>query len=54
MPWFGMFMMPVMMVIFLVVFLLVIIPLLRSLGMGPPWDHGHSSSPSKTALDYPQ
>ena len=37
MPWFGMLMMPLMMVIFLVVFLLVIIPLLRSMGMGPPW-----------------
>lgn len=52
MPWFGMLMMPVMMVIFLVVFLLVIIPLLRSMGMGPPSWHGHGPyPPSKTAID---
>ena len=52
MPWFGMFMMPVMMVIFLVIFLLVFIPLMRSLGLGPPWWHGQNPyPPSKTALE---
>jgi putative membrane protein len=48
MPWFGMFMMPVMMVIFLLVF----IPLMRSLGLGPPWWYDHGPSPlSRTALE---
>lgn len=52
MPWFGMFMMPVMMVIFLVVCFLIIIPLMRSMGMGPPWRHGHDPYPPlRTALD---
>jgi len=54
MPWFGMFMMPVMMVVFLIVVILIIIPLMRSMGMGPPWWHGHSPPPfppQKTALD---
>jgi putative membrane protein len=54
MPWFGMFMMPVMMVVFLVVVFLIIIPLLRSMGMGPPWWHGYHPppfQPQKTALD---
>jgi hypothetical protein len=47
-----MFMMPVMMVIFLAIFLLVFIPLMRSMGFGPPWWHGHGPSPpSKNALD---
>ncbi len=50
MPWFGMLMMPLMMVIFLVVFLLVIIPLLRSMGMGPPCGHG-PYPPSKNVID---
>jgi uncharacterized membrane protein len=52
MPFFGMFMMPVMMVVFLVV--AIIIPLMRSLGMGPPWSHGHDSpllQRQKSALD---
>ena len=53
MPWFGMFMMPVMMVVFLVVVILIVIPLMRSMGMGPPWWHGHNPPfpPQKTALD---
>jgi putative membrane protein len=47
-----MFMMPVMMVIFLAIFLLVLIPLMRSMGLGPPWWHDHGPSrPSRTALD---
>jgi putative membrane protein len=50
MPWFGMFMMPVMMVIFSVVFLLVIIPLMRSIGIAWWQDHGPYAS-SKSALD---
>jgi uncharacterized membrane protein len=41
-----------MMVIFLIVFFVVIIPLMRSMSMGPPWWHGHGPyPPSKTALD---
>jgi putative membrane protein len=53
MPWFGMFMMPVMMVVFSIVVILIVIPLMRSMGMGPPWWHGHNPPfpPQKTALD---
>ena len=52
MPWFGMFMMPVMLVIFLVIFFLIIIPLMRSMGMGPWWHGQHTLyPPPKTALD---
>ena len=52
MPWFGMFMMPIMIVLFLVAFFLIIIPLLRWMGMGPPPWHGHGPyPPSRTALD---
>lgn len=52
MPWFGMFMMPVMLVIFLVMFFVIMIPLMRSMGMGPWW-HGQYTlyPPQKTALD---
>ena len=34
MPWFGMFMGPVMMVLFIVIAFLVIVPLMRAMGMG--------------------
>lgn len=55
MPFFGMMMMPVMLVIFLIVAFVIIIPLMRSLGMGPPWWHGPSQGtalgPPRTALD---
>jgi putative membrane protein len=55
MPFFGMLMMPVMFVIFLVVAFLIIMPLMRWLGMGPPWwhggPHGPPFGPSRTALD---
>jgi putative membrane protein len=54
MPWFGVFMMPVMMVVFLVIVFLIIIPLMRAMGMGPPWWHGYNQPPfppQKTALD---
>ncbi len=48
-------MMPVMMVVFLVIVFLIIIPLMRAMGMGPPWWwHGHNPPPfppQKTALD---
>jgi uncharacterized membrane protein len=52
MPWFGMFMGPMMMVIFIVI-AFVIVPLMRAMGMGPPMWHGHYSPypPQKTALD---
>jgi putative membrane protein len=54
MPFFGMLMMPVMMVVFLVVAFVIIIPLMRWLGMGPPWWHGHNPpfpQQQKGALD---
>ena len=53
MPWFGMMMAPVMMVIFLVVAFVIVVPLLRWLGMGPPWWHGQHTPPGppRTALD---
>jgi putative membrane protein len=55
MPFFGMFMMPVMLVIFLVVAFLIIVPLMRWFGMGPPWwqggTHGPSFGRSRAALD---
>jgi len=54
MPWFGMMMAPIMMVIFIVVALLIVLPLMRSMGFGPPWWHGHNAPPlppSKTALE---
>jgi putative membrane protein len=55
MPFFGMLMMPMMLVIFLVVPFVIVVPLMRWLGMGPPWWHGgaHNQSfgPSRTALD---
>lgn len=52
MPWFGMFMMPVMMVIFLVIFFLIVIPLMRSMGVGPWWHGQHPPyPPQRTALD---
>ncbi len=54
MPFFGMLMMPVMMAVLLMVAFLIIIPLLRALGMGPPWWHGpHPPFPQqpKSALD---
>jgi hypothetical protein len=54
MPWFGMFMMRVMMVIFLAIFLLVFIPLMRSMGLGPPWWHGHGPSAIENRARHPQ
>ena len=53
MPWFGMFMGPVMMVLFIVIAFLVIVPLMRAMGMGPPTWHSHYPPypPHKTALD---
>jgi putative membrane protein len=52
MPWFGMFMMPMMMVIFLVIFFAVIFVLMRSIGVGPPWWQSHGPHPpSRTAID---
>ena len=55
MPFFGMLMMPVMLVIFLVVAFVIVVPLMRWLGMGPPWWHGGMHGPpigpSRTALD---
>lgn len=54
MPWFGMMMMPIMMVIFIVIALVIILPLMRSVGFGPPWWHGQNAPPfppSRTALD---
>jgi putative membrane protein len=51
MPWFGMFMMPVMLVIFLVIFFLIVIPLMRGMGMGPWHDHRPPYPTQKTALD---
>jgi putative membrane protein len=57
MPFFGMLMMPVMLVIFLVVAFVIFVPLMRWLGMGPPWWHSggygqpFGPSPSRTALD---
>jgi putative membrane protein len=55
MPFFGMLMMPVMLVIFLVVAFVIVVPLMRWLGMGPPWWHGAAHGPplgpSRTALD---
>jgi putative membrane protein len=48
MPWFGMMLAPVMMVIFS----LIVLPLVRSMGFGPLWWHGHNAlPPSRTALD---
>jgi putative membrane protein len=53
MPWFGMFVGPVMMVLFIVIAFLVIVPLMRAMGMGPPMWHGHYPPypPQKSALD---
>jgi putative membrane protein len=54
MPWFGMMMAPIMMVIFIVIAILIILPLIRWMGFGPPWWHGHNAPPfppPKTALD---
>jgi len=53
MPFFGMFMGPLMMVIFIVIAFLLIVPLMRAVGPGPQMWHGHHESypPHKTALD---
>jgi len=51
MPWFGMFMMRVMMVIFLAIFLLVFIPLMRSMVSGLRGGMATAPPPSRTALD---
>ena len=54
MPWFGMMMAPIMMVIFIVIALVIILPLMRSMGVGPPWWHGQNPPQlplSRTALD---
>ena len=47
-------MMPVMLVIFLVVAFVIVVPLMRWLGMGPPWwhgTHGPAFGPHRTAFD---
>jgi putative membrane protein len=49
-----MMMAPVMMVVFLVVAFVIIVPLLRWLGVGPPWRHDQHAPPMlppKNALD---
>ena len=53
MPWFGMFMGPVMMVLFIVIAFLVMVTLMRAMGMGPAMWHGYHPPypPHKTALD---
>ena len=53
MPWFGMMMAPIMMVIFIVIALVIVLPLMRSMGFGPPWWHGQNPPPlpPRTALD---
>lgn len=51
MPWFGMFMMPVMMIIFLLFLIAILVPILRWLGFGPQSWNPHHPPGSKSALD---
>lgn len=41
---------PLMMVIFLMVAFIIVIPLMRWLGMGPPWWHGHNMPPASPRI----
>ena len=60
MPWndwwgmhgFGMLMGPIMFIVFIVIAILIVVPLIRWMGLGPPWQpHNAPQFPSRTALD---